>query len=315
MSEGRGIGNFNQGDGWDLGTALYYEDDRLSAGAYFFVIGQNNFSLGNGITADLSPAFNWAVYAKYIIRPFRLSFEFQHAFGDIDDVSEPVSTFLGKNSIDATADNISLVARVEYHPSSDFVKDANLEFGYAKGDDASTPDKIEGNFIFFNNAYTLDNLLFKHVIPTAYALEGSVINSYYLRGWSTLKLTDSLYLTPQAVLAWVDERNALSTDLFTPLPKVDRYLGTELETTLTWKVRDHLWFDLIGSVVFSGGGLDDLLSQRALIEGVVDSIDDADPENVLYGIQGRFIFVLNDLVSNWTGSSTTKRRAWYELFN
>ena len=54
------------------------------------------------------------------------------------------------------------------------------------------PDEIEGNTVFFNNAYVIDSLMYKHIIPTIYALEGSVINSYYFRGWTTLRLTDDL---------------------------------------------------------------------------------------------------------------------------
>ena len=103
--------------------------------------------------------------------------------------------------------------------------------------------------------------------------------------------------------------------MFTPLPEVDRYLGSELEATLTLKMREHLWFDLIGSAVFAGKGLEDLLTQRALIEGAIDSFGDSDTEDVSYAIQGRFVFVLNDLVSGWTGHSTLKRRAWFESLN
>ena len=153
------------------------------------------------------------------------------------------------------------------------------------------------------------------MIPTAYALEGSVINSYYLRSWSTLVLNESLYLTPQAIFGFVDEENALALNLFEPLPAVDKYLGTELEATLTWKLRDHLWFDLIGSVVFAGGGLKDLLSQRALIEGAIDSLDDANPPDVPYAITGRFIFTFDGIVDRWRGSSTLNKRAWFNEIN
>lgn len=311
LREGRSIGSFDEGDGWDAGFVLLYHGDNYKLGAYLFGIFQNNFALGEGLTADLDPGMNTSLFASYTLSPFRFSFELQHLFGEINDISEPVSTFLGQDSIDITWDNISIAARTEYHPYHSSVKDVSLEFGWAKGDDASTPDKLEGNVLFFNNAFAVDNLLFKHVVPTIYAMEGSVINSFYFRTWSTLRLTDSLYLTPQALLAWVDERSALSTDLFNPLPKVDRFMGTEIEATLSWKLMDNLWFDLIGSFIFSGGGLDDLMAQRAFIEGATDSIDEADPADIPYAVQGRFIITLDDIIGTWTGTSANKQRAFF----
>lgn len=313
LSEGRSIGTFDQGDGWDVGLAMMYKDTHLEFGAYVFGIFQKNFALSDGITADLDDTINWSAYAIYRYDPFRFSFEFQQLFGKISNISEPLRSAVGER-INITGDNISLITRVEYHPPSYFVRSANLEFGFAGGDDASTPDKIEGNTIYFNNAYVIDNLLYKHMIPNIYALEGSVINSYYLRGWSTLRLNDSFYLTPQLLFGWVHERNALAADPFSPLPRVGNFLGTEVEATLTWKIRDHLWFDLIGSLVFSGSGLDDLLSQRAFIEGAVDSINDADPASVPFAVQGRFIITFDSIIDRWTGNSTVMQRAWFGLF-
>ena len=152
-------------------------------------------------------------------------------------------------------------------------------------------------------------LLFKHIIPTIYATEGSVINSWYLRGWTTVKMNETLYFTHQALFAWVDERNALSLDI--PLPKVDRFLGAEIEGTLTWKIADGLWFDLIGSVVIPAGGLDDLFSQRAFIEGAVPSIEAADPADAPFAFQGRFVVALDSVIKSWTGYSSLLRRAYY----
>lgn len=311
LKEGRSIGSFDEGDGWDAGFVLLYHGDNYKLGAYLFGIFQNNFALGEGLTADLDPGINTSLFATYTLSPFRFSFEMQHIFGEINDIGDPVIGFLGQDHIDITWDNISLAARTEYHTYNRYVKDVNLEFGLAKGDDASTPDKLEGNVLFFNNAFTVDNLLFKHVIPTVYAMEGSVINSFYFRTWSTMRLADSLYLTPQALLAWVDERNALSADLFSPMPKVDRFLGTELEATLSWKIMDNMWFDLIGSLIFSGGGLDGLMAQRAFIEGASDSLDEADPANLPFAVQGRFVITLDDIIGNWTGTSTNMQRAFF----
>jgi len=315
LSEGLSIGNFDEGDGWDVGLALLYEDPKLTLGAYMFGIFQNNFSISEGITANLDPGINSSLFGSYVYDEMRFSFEFQNIFGEINNISEPLNEILGSESINISAENISFVARAEYHPPFSSIYDAAIEFGFAKGDDARTPDDLEGNLLYFNNAYVIDSLMYKHIVPSVYALEGSVINSYYLRGWSTFKLNDSLYLTPQAIIGFVEEENALALNLFEPLPAVDSYLGTEIEATLTWKLRDNLWFDLIGSLVFAGGGLKDLMSQRAFIEGAVDSLDDANPPDYPYAITGRFIFTFDDIVDRWRGSSTTKKRAWFNEIN
>ena len=312
LSEGNSISNFDEGDGWDVGLAVIYDNkDDLQLGAYVFDINQNNFALAEGVTADLDNAIQSSIYGSYILNNTRTSFEFQNIFGKINDISEGLSGLLGTDSIDISAKNISAIARFEYHPPSSLVRSANLEFGWSRGDDSRTPDEIEGNTIFFNNAYAIDSLMYKHIIPTIYALEGSVINSYYFRAWTTMRLTNDLYLTPQAIIGFVDQPNALALNIFEPLPAVDRYLGTELEATFTWKIREHIWFDLIGSLIFAGDGLKDLQAQRALIEGAVDSLDDAGSANHPYAITGRFVITLDSLIDRWYGSSTVLQRAWF----
>ena len=47
---------------------------------------------------------------------------------------------------------------------------------------------IEGNALPFSPAYNVDNLLFKHVIPTIYQIEASVINAIYVRAYANMAL-------------------------------------------------------------------------------------------------------------------------------
>ena len=311
LSQGLSLVNGADGNGWEVGFGALYRGENLQLGGYMFLLSQNNFDISGGLTGDLDNNVNWSIYAKYAYDPFFVSFEFQDLFGKINDLEEPLPSILGNNDIDISPEDFLLAARVGYDPSPTFIDVIVAEFGWANGDDKKTPDKLEGNAIFFNNAYTVDNLLFKHIIPNIYANEGSVTNSLYLRVWSTLKLNEVLYFTPQALFAWVDERNALSLDLLTPLPEVGRFLGTEIEGTLTWKIIDHLWFDLIGSVVIAGDGLKDLFSQRAFIEGVVPSIGAARPPDAPFAFQGRFVVTLDSLIRTWTGSSSLLKRAYY----
>ncbi len=310
LAEGLSVSGFNEGDGWEIGGGIYYQGDNLNLGGYLFSVYQNNFDLSGGLGADVNPAINWSLYLDYKSDHFRVAFEFQDLVGKIDGLEAPLPDLLGSRKIDITPENFLLVARVEFYPRGDKSSVVAIESGWSNGDDARTPDKLEGGGIFFNNAFVIDNLLFKHMIPTVYGVEGSVINSWYLRTWARVGLSDSLHFTPQVVVAWVDERNALGTDLLNPLPPVRRLVGTELEGTLTWKVIDGMWFDFIGSAVIAGGGLDDLLSQRAFIEGVVPTIDSANPPGRHFAFQGRLIVTVDGLIKNWMGSSTFMPR-WF----
>jgi hypothetical protein len=312
LSQGRSLSSGAEGNGWESGLGALYFGDDLEFGGYAYIVNQEKFQVSNGLRADLDNAIVWSLYAKYNKNPFYFAFELENVFGKLNDLDDPLPFVLGDNEIDITAENILFVGRIGYNPESHFIDMIVAEFGWASGDDSKTTDKLEGSAIFFNNAYVVDNLLFKHMIPNIYALEGSVINSGYVRAFTTFNLTNSIYFTPQVLIAWTDERNALiSVDGLTPLPKVNRYLGTELEGIFTWKIMDHLWFDLIGNVIFPGDGLDDLLSQRAFIEGAISSLDDASPSDTVYSIQGRFIFTLDNIIQTWKGQSSLNQRAYF----
>jgi hypothetical protein len=311
LSQGKTIANGADGKGWEVGFGSLFQGENLELGGYVFLLNQNGFDVSSGLTGDLDNTVSWSLYTKYKFDRFFAAFEFQDLFGKVNNLEQPLPLILGNDAIDISPENFLLAARVGYDPAPSFIDLVVAEFGWASGDDAKTPDKLEGSAIFFNNAYTADNLLFKHMMPNIYAVEGSVINSGYVRAWTTVKLLDRVYFTPQALFAWVDKTDALSLDPVTPLPKVNRFLGTELEGTLTWKILDHLWFDLIGSVVISGDGLQDLLSQRAFIEGVVPSIGAADPPKAPFAIQGRFVFTLDSIIKTWSGSSSLRQRAWF----
>ena len=105
-----------------------------------------------------------------------------------------------------------MAGRLEVYPSMMAqVSTIGFEAGWAQGDDGSTySHEIEGNALPFSPAYNVDNLLFKHVIPTVYNIEGSVINAIYARAYANMTLADNLGFTPQVLFAWNDETNAVS---------------------------------------------------------------------------------------------------------
>lgn len=109
----------------------------------------------------------------------------------------------GGGETDIDASNIVFAARAEVYPGWP-VKLVAAEFGWAKGDDLSS-GSIEGGLVYFNPAYNLDNLLFKHMIPNIYQVESSVYNAYYARAWGTVKLIDELSFTPQVLVAFNEE--------------------------------------------------------------------------------------------------------------
>ncbi len=173
-----------------------------------------------------------------------------------------------------------MAARLEVMPSMMAqVSTIGLEAGWAQGDDSSTPFEIEGNALPFSPAYNVDNLLFKHVIPTIYDIEGSVINAIYARVYANMQLSDNLGFTPQVLLAWNDETNPISAfdsdytgagfnpNLGAGVPittgEVDKYLGTEIEGTLSWMLHPGVNLDFIGSLVLAGDGLTDLLEAQS----------------------------------------------------
>ena len=85
-----------------------------------------------------------------------------------------------------------MAGRLELYPSTMAqVSTIGVEAGWAQGDDATT-SAIEGNALPFSPAYNADNLLFKHVIPTIYQIEGSVINAIYVRAYANMSLAENL---------------------------------------------------------------------------------------------------------------------------
>ena len=190
-----------------------------------------------------------------------------------------------------------MAGRLELYPSMMAqVSAIGVEAGWAQGDDGTTP-AIEGNALPFSPAYNVDNLLFKHVIPTVYDIEGSVINAIYARVYANMKLSENLGFTPQVLFAWNDETAAVSAFDHPGLGgagigndgtfEADKYLGTEIEGTLSWTLHPGVNLDFIGSVVLAGDGLTDLLEQQGAV----------DPDDTIWAFQSRLMVYIDQFMN------------------
>lgn len=275
LKQGTSIINGN-GDGYDIGAvAFVYNQGPVTIGVYDFpYIHQTNFFAG--VDLDWLNLYSGLIDVKTDF--FRVVGEIQGAFGTLGD--------FGGGEADIEPTNIIAAVRAEVYPGFP-VKLVGVEGGIAFGeevDPASDGGDLQGGVLSFSPAYNIDNLLFKHMIPTIYGLENSVINSFYGRAWATMKLLDSVSFTPQVVVAFNQETdNPLAAPgTFASGEEVGRYLGTEVEGTLTFNIVPGVNFDLIGSLVIPGSGLEDLLEQSAANEfnRVVTGLNtDADPGN------------------------------------
>ena len=261
------------GVGYDILAAagIYNQqmgDVNVTVGAYGFpYLHQNNiFSQGGASGWDVDRT---SLYAGMLVlkgASWSLTYEVQmFGGGELD-------TPLGADGANFPLDleyAFDMAGRLEFHPSMMAqVSTIGLEGGWAQGDDGTTPE-IEGNALPFSPAYNVDNLLFKHVIPTIYNIEGSVINAIYARAYANMQLADNLGFTPQVLFAWNDQTNAVSAfdsggfGSGIANTEVDKYLGTEIEGTLSWTLHPGVNLDFIGSLVLAGDGLTDLLQAQA----------------------------------------------------
>ena len=117
-------------------------------------------------------------------------------------------------SLDANQDQL-VVKRTNYVAAARLTVDGTapfskllIEAGTSPGDERNTTSNdYEGSIIRFSGAYNLDNLLFKHVIPTLYQRSGSVINASYLRGAIDYGLANGDNLNLQVIMAWNENDN------------------------------------------------------------------------------------------------------------
>ena len=309
------------GVGYDILAAagIYNQqmgDVNVTVGAYGFpYLHQNNvFSPGLGYNWDVDRTGLYSGLLVLKAASWSFTYEVQMFGGGEITAGDAtaVSTVAEGEKNDFTGAQFDfeyafdMAARLELYPSMMAqVSTIGIEGGWAQGDDGSTLLKIEGNALPFSPAYNVDNLLFKHVIPTIYNIEGSVINAIYAKVYANMKLSENLAFTPQVLFAWNDQTNAISAfdstyppalknldlgpgignDYANPV-EVGKYLGTEIEGTLSWTLHPGVNLDFIGSLVLAGDGLTGLLEQQGA----------TDPEDTIWAYQTRLMVYIDQFV-------------------
>ncbi len=285
--------------GGDTGTGY---DILAAAGIYNQQMGDVNVTIGGyGFPylhqeniAGVWDVDRTALYAGLLVLKsanWSFTYEVQMFGGGEVDLNDAAGTSI---ELDYAFD---MAARLELMPSMMAqVSAIGLEAGWAQGDDGSTPLTVEGNALPFSPAYNVDNLLFKHVVPTLYNIEGSVINAIYAKLYANMRLSDNLGFTPQVLMAWNDETNAVSAfdaapGSFGSASDVEKYLGTEIEGTLSWTLHPGVNLDFIGSLVLAGDGLKDLLEAHATANGVTATADDT-----IWAFQTRLMVYIDQFI-------------------
>ena len=300
-------GDEGSGSGYDIlaAAAIYNQqmgDVNVTIGGYAFpYLHQSNiFSDVNLEIEGLTNSKDWDVdraslYSGLLVLKapsWSFTYEVQmFGGGELTHPAVPAIglTAAGKFDFEYAFD---MAARLELMPSMMAqVSTIGLEAGWAQGDDGNTKE-IEGNALPFSPAYNVDNLLFKHVIPTIYNIEGSVINAIYARAYANMKLSENLGFTPQVLMAWNDETTAVSAfdsggfGPGVPATEVDDYLGTEIEGTLSWTLHPGANLDFIGSLVLAGDGLTDLLVGQGA----------TDPDDTIWAFQTRLMIYIDQFM-------------------
>lgn len=285
-----------------IGGAVIYnrpaadaDSAEITLGGYIYPwIKQDNFAKdGNyflGAEGNLDQLTIYSVMADVERGDFRLAAELHGAFGQFTDISGFRNC--GDSSCDRnppfnTGDNVDIDHHVVWVVRGEFLPRGTVqllggEFGWVDGDRASDywrGGSVEGGILSFSSAYNADHFLLKHVLPNIYQSTnnrifshsaGGIQNTRYARAYIDFKLNDRIMMKNQWLTAWTNQTN----DLFVDGEDISGFVGTEFETTFSFRLAKGVFLDFTGSVVFSGDGLKQMFRGQAFNEIVRRSNDD-----------------------------------------
>ena len=274
-----------------LAAAVIVANGPSVYGAYLFPkIRQKNLG---GADAEANLDMNFVLYEAYYTYTGNDVFfgvDFAGGYGTL----KPESSSGKSSTANIDKDNYIFVTQLRFNNLGGAVSSLGLEYGVSPGDDYSTGD-YEGEVIRANAAYEVDNLLFKHVIPSLYGKDGSVINSKYFKVDADMPMSDTSKLNLAVVMAWAAETDnqKFSGDITgagnATTQDIAGYWGTVYEATYSTQLTPGVELSLIGSYIDAGNGLKDAMSDAAAGSAVRD-----DAEGSIYGFQTRLLIFIDD---------------------
>jgi len=271
----------------------FFQQDNIGAST---TTGEPGGLTNNG-AFDVDRVGLYSIYIDLKAEKWRFAFEVDMQEGTIDN-------FFGDGNASVEIDyQYEMVGRFEFYPSAHAIPIIALEGGFSQGQDnslLSPGGALTGNLVPMSPAYNLDNLLFKNIIPTIYNNESSAQNAYYGKLSTNIKFADNWSFAPMVLAAWIHEQDTFIGNPLggaglplNPVTLANDFLGVEVEGVLTWHMYPGVDVDLIGSIVFAGDGLTDLLeAQAALVTG--ESIAQGSASDTPWAVQGRMIIYIDD---------------------
>ena len=289
-----------------LAAAVILNNGGFTTGAYFFpYIEQNNMrvdldgqSAGTRVNWDMTFQL-YDFYVEYKTADYRFISEIAGGYGELKADDNPDYYTVNNQYVAA--------ARLELFNAG--VDKLAFEAGYSQGDhsnSSSSSNDYEGNIIRGNGAYQLDNLLFKHVIPSLYQRSGSIMNAKYLKADADIAVGNGDNLNLAVLMAWLEEKapTGVGVDFGQNLGNADgvagtasSYYGTEYEATYSTNLVDGVELSFIASIIDVGDGLNDLLIAAAYSETSAgqNAVKSAmDTESTIWAFQSRLLIFIDD---------------------
>jgi len=274
-----------------LAAAVVVANGPSVYGAYLFPkIRQKNL---NGASAETNLDMNFVLYEAYYTYTGNDIFFGVDFAGGYGTLKEESST--GKAStLNIDKSNYVFVSQLRFNNLGGTISSLGLEYGFSPGDTWDGGDDYEGGVIRGNAAYEVDNLLFKHVIPSLYGQDGSIINSRYFKVDADMPMSETSKLNLAVVMAWAAETDnqAFSGSIdgtANTAEDIAGYWGTVYEATYTTELTPGVELSLIGSYIDAGNGLKDAMQAAAEGTAVRD-----DAEGSIYGFQTRLLIFIDD---------------------
>jgi hypothetical protein len=279
-----------------LAAAVIINNGNLTYGAYYFpYIEQNNMTFGGAaLEWDMALAL-YSAYAEYKTSDYRFITEYTGAYGELSPRNADQYT--------VTRNNYVAAAQLELFNTAPFTK-VSFEAGISPGDQRNTASQNgwEGSIIRGNGAYQLDNLLFKHVIPTLYGRSGSIINAKYMKADVDYAVGNGDQLNLAVIMAWVENTDPGDSSIGANAGGSDgvagnigSYYGTEYEAVYKMNLVDGVELSLIGSYIDVGSGLEDALVAQAYASTTGMAAQSAlDTADAIWGFQSRLMIFIDD---------------------